>query len=235
MEKRQPIIRELAAAGIVLPDGPIAPPYAVPAGYFEAFAAAVLARICREEAAAELQEISPLLAGLSRKMPFEVPQGYFEAAPVAAAPELPALLADIDRRMPYAVPEGYFATLPELMLKASAPKAKVVAMRPVRWMRMAAAAVIATAMAVGVWFYTQPAASLSADPQAWVQKRLTGVPDGALEEFIETADPVHGAELAQSQRPKAEVRQLLNDVSDKEVDAFLEQVPTDDESLNMIN
>jgi hypothetical protein len=174
------------------------------------------------------------LAGLSRKMPFEVPQGYFEAPPAIAEPELPALLAGIDRRPPYMGPAGYFEALPERLLKQAAPKAKVVAMRPVRWMRMAAAAVVATAMAIGGWLYTHPSGSLSADPQAWVQKRLNGVPDGALEEFIQTADPVHGTDLAQS-APKAEVRQMLRDVSDNEMDAFLDQIPTDDESLNVIN
>jgi hypothetical protein len=232
MEPRQNIIRELNEAGIALPGELVATPYAVPLGYFEAFADAVLARLRRDEAREELEAISPLLASLSRKMPFEVPQGYFEAAPL---PVETSLLDGLSREMPYAVPAGYFESLPDALLRRVAPKAKVVAMRPVRWMRMAAAAVVATAMAIGSWLYTHPAPSLTANPQAWVQKRLNGVPDSALDKFIQTADPVHGNEVAQSQQPKNDVRQLLRDVSDNEMEAFLDQVPADDESLTAIN
>ncbi|RYZ22003.1 MAG: hypothetical protein EOO16_10800 [Chitinophagaceae bacterium] len=230
MKTRQQINQELHAAGISLPGELVAAPYAVPAGYFESFAAAVLDRIRREDAASELQELSPLLAGLPKKMPFEVPQGYFAAPviPVAGEP-----LEGLTRALPYSVPAGYFESLPEILLEQVAPKAKVVRMQPVRWMRFASAAVVAAALAVGGWLYTRPAQSVEANPQAWVEKRLTNVPDGDLEEFIQTTDPAAGGELAQ--RSKTEVRQLLNDVSDKEMEAFLDQVPTDDESLNVIN
>ncbi|TCJ14159.1 hypothetical protein EPD60_09130 [Flaviaesturariibacter flavus] len=229
MKTRQHIIQELSAAGISLPGNLVAPPYAVPAGYFESFAATVLARIRREAAAAELEELSPLLAGIPKKMPFAVPQGYFEAPVLPAEAELPA---NWTRELPYTVPAGYFESLPQALLDRVAPKARVVRMRPVRWMRIASAAVVAAAMAIGGWLYTRPAQSLEANPKAWVEKRLTGVPDGDLDAFIQTTEPAAGLELAQ--RPKTEVGQLLHDVSDTEMEAFLDQVPTD-ESLHGFN
>ncbi|RYZ17128.1 MAG: hypothetical protein EOO16_24670, partial [Chitinophagaceae bacterium] len=74
MEPRKNIALELQEGGLQLPAGLHVPPYAVPEGYFAVFAATVLARIRREEAAAELQELSPLLAGLPKSMPFAVPE-----------------------------------------------------------------------------------------------------------------------------------------------------------------
>ncbi|MEJ0081252.1 MAG: hypothetical protein WDM78_09980 [Puia sp.] len=64
-------------------------PYAIPAGYFEDFADIVMYRI-RFEAEGfgevnsvtgpeEIAEISPLLAGLKNKNPYQVPTGYFES------------------------------------------------------------------------------------------------------------------------------------------------------------
>jgi len=55
--------------------------YRVPAGYFEGLAAQVLERIKALETsdpAEELNQISPFLAKLSKKMPYAAPQGYFD-------------------------------------------------------------------------------------------------------------------------------------------------------------
>ncbi|RYY99688.1 MAG: hypothetical protein EOO11_04115 [Chitinophagaceae bacterium] len=244
MTERRNIAQELQEAGSKLPADLTVLPYAVPAGFFEAFPGRLLARLHTEAApdpAAELESLSPLLAGLSRNMPFTVPEGYFGAAPaIPGVAELPALLATHDRKLPYAVPDGYFESLPGALLEAVRPKARVVPMlQRTRWYRTAAAAVVAGLLAIGGWFYSGSGSSTATDvataPAAWVEKRLNSVPDGDLEAFIETADPAQGANLASSSPRKAEVRSLLNDVSDTEMAAFLEQVPTDDEHLTMIN
>ena len=53
--------------------------YSVPVGYFEGFAQSVIQRLKNESlsSSGELEEIAPFLASLPKKMPFEVPQGYF--------------------------------------------------------------------------------------------------------------------------------------------------------------
>ncbi|RYY90488.1 MAG: hypothetical protein EOO15_02325 [Chitinophagaceae bacterium] len=223
MEPRKNIALELQEAGVNLPAGLIVAPYAVPHGYFAAFADTVLARIRQQETAAELEELSPLLAGLSKKMPFAVPDGYFAEVPV------PSLLDSIDRGMPYSVPSGYFDSLPETLLAKVAPQeAKVVRMRP-RWIRMAAAAVVGGIIAVGGWIYeTRVPASPGVRAEIAVQNGLKSVPDQALDEFIENTDPAASASLASNGNTHSEVKSMLNDVPVSEMDAFLEQVPLDD-------
>jgi hypothetical protein len=91
METRKQILTELLEIAPVLGgSGVFRVPYVVPAGYFEGFAEILMNRI-RFEAAAlgdpannvssqeEISEISPLLAGLKNKNPYQVPQGYFES------------------------------------------------------------------------------------------------------------------------------------------------------------
>ncbi|GAA4321211.1 hypothetical protein [Flaviaesturariibacter amylovorans] len=244
MTERRHIAEELHGLGSTLPHGPTGIPYAVPEGFFDAFPGTLLARLhevaATDDPKAELEGLSPLLAGLPKRMPFSVPEGFFGATPaLPGAPELPALLSAHDRRMPYTVPGGYFESLPETLLEAVRPKAKVVPLGRRPWYRTAAAAAVVGLLAIGGWFYsgsgTGTTPDVAANPEAWVEKRLNSVPDQALEEFIETADPVHGADLARNEPRKAEVNSLLSDVSDQEMAAFLEQVPTDDEHLNAIN
>lgn len=75
----------------------IAMPYTAPQGYFDGLAASVMAKINTNkvqhgsEAAAELQELSPLLAGIGKQMPYQVPVGYFQQLSVTIpAEEKPA-------------------------------------------------------------------------------------------------------------------------------------------------
>src|SRR5689334_9713028 len=56
-------------------------PFSVPEGYFEGFAASVMNRIHNPalSAAAEIAELSPLLSAISRTMPYQLPEGYFQS------------------------------------------------------------------------------------------------------------------------------------------------------------
>ena len=68
--------------------GVLRAPYDIPAGYFEDFADILMYRIRFEaegfgelnsvSAPEEIAEISPLLAGLKNRIPYQVPVGYFE-------------------------------------------------------------------------------------------------------------------------------------------------------------
>ena len=54
--------------------------YSVPKGYFEGFAASMLEKVKTDKAVTasdELEALAPFLAGISKKMPFTVPEGYF--------------------------------------------------------------------------------------------------------------------------------------------------------------
>jgi len=238
MNSRIPIINELKELNSNLPSESSPNPYAVPAGYFEGLADAVLAKIKGESAASEIAELSPFLAGLSRKMPYEVPAGFFGATDLSSITkeeELPQILKEL-RTMPYHVPQGYFESFPEMMLaRIAQPKAKVVSMK--RWMRIAAAAVIATVIAVSGYIYFTTPNDISVDNPEWMAKSLKDVDTKELQEFIQQTDVT----IAQTPKPKLapakklEVKSLLNDVSTEELESFLEDVPVEDEEMILLN
>jgi hypothetical protein len=60
----------------------------------------------------ELQEVAPTLANISKQMPFEIPDGYFEIFPMLMLEQVaPTPIVEQD------VPEGYFNSFPEMMLQ----------------------------------------------------------------------------------------------------------------------
>lgn len=77
MKKGKEIADELKgiAPGMPLLDTPA---YSVPEGYFDALPGMIMQRL---EATPEQEDLSPLLTGLSRKMPDSVPEGYFDTLP----------------------------------------------------------------------------------------------------------------------------------------------------------
>ncbi|MES2883135.1 MAG: hypothetical protein V4676_13375, partial [Bacteroidota bacterium] len=109
-------------------------PVSVPDGYFEGLAASVMARIkdAEESAAAEIENLSPLLAGISREMPLELPAGYFEnnladLAIVVKDEQPSVLLSNISRQMPNELPVDYFENLSVDIFKKTSPvQAKVI-------------------------------------------------------------------------------------------------------------
>jgi hypothetical protein len=230
MQTRETIQQELREAGTNLQVGLTRMPFSVPESYFENLSANLLARVRSDDARAELAGLSPLLAGLSRKMPFTVPQDFFAKT---VTPETTSMLDGMSRVMPYRIPAGYFEELPAgLLQRVAAKPARVVSM-PARtgWMRIAAAAVVAGALAIGGWLYQEkPAATGTANTEAWVQKRLNNMPDQALEEFIQTTAPSANSGIAATTGTRADVRKMLHDVPDNEMDAFLDQIPADEDS-----
>lgn len=225
-------------------------PFAVPAGYFEGFPdrmlvlARALASIPIEivetaGAAEETAVLSPLLAGLSKKMPFDVPEGYFESATIP----VPGLLDRLEKSNTYTVPEGYFDLFPELMLKRVQTHdkgAKVISIGR-SWMRYAAAAVVTAVIAVGGWMYLQrdqvitPAATGN-DLSLQLQRDLNQLSDDAILDFNEattTEVPANSlASIDNDDLNAADIHFLLEDVSDKALQDFLNlEKPNKDELL----
>lgn len=246
MNSRTHISDELRELNSSLPAYAKEPVFTVPDGYFEHFAASVLAKVKAIEAASvndELSHLSPLLAAIPRTMPYSLPENYFagldSGLPALLEEEvLPSVLGEHHRRMPYETPAGYFETLPgSVLARVERPGAKVVPMRTRGWMRVAAAAVVAGVMALSGYLYfggSSNTPDFQSNPEEWVAKKLKGVSTDALEDFIQTADATpNGTSTARGRGP--EVRSMLKDVSDRELENFLEQVPTDDEELSVIN
>jgi hypothetical protein len=243
MNKQITIQEELKELNIELPFESGLKIYTVPEGYFEGFAASVLQRIKAGQGSAseEISSLSPLLASLSKAMPFSVPEGYFsknteELSGLMNEEILPEILQGL-KETPYGVPAGYFENLPALILKKVNPKqAKVISMSSSRkWMGYAAAAVMAGVIAISSFLYfgNNQTVDPSSQPHEWVAKKLKNVPDKELDEFISTAS-VGTTSIAKTDGADNTVRKLLKDVPDSELDKFLDEVSVE-EDLSLVN
>ena len=81
MENRKDILTELKEISPILA-GDLQVPYNLPAGYFETLPQVILARMAQSVPVfhSELEEIAPLLNGVSRQNVYSVPSGYFDRA-----------------------------------------------------------------------------------------------------------------------------------------------------------
>ena len=212
--------------------------YHVPEGYFEGFAASVLAKIKGtgnfSGPAEEIALLSPLLAGISRKMPYSVPDNYFSdnivSLPAFTSDEESLVLSFIEKEMPYEVPRGYFASVPETVLEKLNSRRKTVPFIRRKWMHLAAAAVVAGIITLSGLAYFNSGPSVK-DP---VAVEIKNASTEELNAFVKTTDISMTDENSTAQN-NSDVRQLLKDVSDNELEAFLEQIPTDDEEDFDIN
>lgn len=221
-------------------------PYQVPNGYFESLPELIMARVRLNglNAAEEISELSPLLAGLSRKMPFDVPGNYF----ATTAGNLEAITSDedslvlsfISKEMPYQVPTGYFANFPDQMLeKLPRHQAKVIPVMRRKWMRMAVAASVTAIMAISGFLYFNNRNEIAPAGNETVSTELKDVSTEELDAFIRNATGGKQPEANDNITASEDASALLNDVSDKELEAFLSGVPLDempaaDESLDLL-
>ncbi|MGZ5285712.1 MAG: hypothetical protein ACXWB9_00940 [Flavisolibacter sp.] len=221
-------------------------PYQVPQGYFEGLPAAILARIKLDQldATEEIFELSPLLAGLSRKMPFEVPRDYFGNNAITLqeinVEEESLVLSFINKDMPYEVPAGYFANFPEKMLeKLTRQEAKVIPIMRRKWMRMAVAATLTGIMAISGFLYFNNRNEISPAGTETVSNELKQVSSEELDAFIKSTTAGNQPSASDNVTASEDANDLLNDVSDKELEAFLsgvpvEDLPASDENLDML-
>jgi hypothetical protein len=222
-------------------------PYSVPEGYFEGLAASVLAKVKGEvpvSASEEIAELSPLLAGISKKLPYSVPENYFSLnieglEAFTSETEESLVLSFIEKEMPYQVPAGYFANVPEQVLdKVSGRGAKVVPLMKRKWMRLAVAAMITGAVAIsGITYFNNRGGNNTTTGSDPVAVELKKVSTEELNEFISNT----AVDLTDDKAPvtakntsrKTETKKMFADVSDKELDAFLSQVPTEDDEIDI--
>lgn len=253
MNSRTAILNELRSLDSHLPLT-ASPSFSVPEGYFENLAASVLARVKTGDALtseAEINGLSPLLAGISKKMPYSVPSFYFTdnlpTTPVSQTEAATPVLSAIGKEMPYAVPETYFDDLPALLLsRVSEPKTKVVPLFRRRWMQTAAAAVVAGGLLVGglqifknkptqeeaVMTTADTASTLIAEAKPRIQPEIKKVSTEDLQNFVKSI-PATADVSSKKEVSKKEVANLLKDVSVNDMEDFLSAVPQPDEDLSV--
>lgn len=235
------ILQELQELNSSLaPDTP-AMGYQVPEGYFESLAAQILQRIRAMEAitpAEELEQLSPLLAGISKQLPYTVPEGYFASLEPSIAfyedksaeeelEQISPLLGSLSKQHPFTVPEGYFEKplLPVMEEKKEAP---VVRIAPRKWFGYAIAASVTAIITLSAVLWLSPKSTPGANkqPYAWIEKNMKKVSTEDISKFVELTDETM-PDIAKASA-RADIQGLLKNVSDKEIQDFLKDIPADE-------
>jgi hypothetical protein len=239
MTQRDNILQELNEIGGTLENGTPQNVYVVPAGFFETFSDQVLARIN-----------SPLSNDALKKDPYSIPDNYFDgleerlmqairenADYQTAKEELESIspfLNGLKKETPYNVPQGYFENLSAAINK---PKAKVISITHRRWFRYAAAAVIVGIIITSVFLVQGKKSSIdpNKNPAGWVAKNVKATPD-QLDEFINLADEeaTKNSVANKFEKPE-EIKELIKDVSDKEIQDFLKETSVLDDNTSSLN
>ena len=237
MTNRNTILNELRDLDSTL--GNMSPQnlYTVPYGYFEGLPTQIMNRIRALEATnakEELEYLSPLLSSVSKEMPYAVPAGYFQnlsgsilhyvSADKTSEEEIESLsplLSSLKNKNPYSVPAGYFESLET---KTEKKETKVISITKRRWYRMSiAAAVVGVVAITGLLLLNRDKINIDKNPQAWVKKNVINkVSNEKIDEFVTLVTP-NGAQKTEYNEAaaQAEVKELMKDVSQKEIDAFL--------------
>ena len=159
----------------------------------------------------ELREMGSPLADMPRRMPYAVPDNYFEGAEeriLAVAGGLPGVKAEL----PYGVPQGYFEVLPEKMLAASKQADK--GTRTVTFvprMQWATAAVLVLMISLGGYITFR--GQVMSEPE----HLLSSVPASEIRAYVENRYEItemHGSadsKLSGLQLNKREIESYLND------------------------
>lgn len=197
MTQRDKILQELHDLKSALADAGLQNAYQAPAGYFDGLADEILKRVKALEsttAAEELANLSPLLSRISKEMPYSIAGGYFENLQ------------------------------PVVDTKNSGSKAKLVSITSRKWWRYAAAAVVIgfAGATVGLLLLNNKDIDPVSKSYDWVKTNLKNVSTADINEFVEITSTA--TTDAMKVDAKEETSNLLKDVSDKEIQDFLNDI-----------
>lgn len=241
MTNRNTILNELNELDSVLGNYSPQNIYTVPNGYFEGLPTQVINRIKALEARdakEELGFLSPLLRNASKEMPYLVPVGFFQnfadsvmqrinersADPQTSKEEIESLsplLSSLKNKNPYSIPAGYFENIQAPVEKK---EVKVVSITRRRIYRLAAAAVVIGIIVIGGLLFTKPnSPDPNKDPQAWVEKNVINnkkISTDKIDELVTLVNDENSKPENETTK-QAEIKDLLKDVSEKEIEDFL--------------
>jgi len=240
MTNRNTILNELADLGSMLATHDPQNIYAVPSGYFEDLADQILNRIKALEAndaKEELLYLSPFLSNVSKEMPYKVPAGFFQDLTEDVLKKiskyedhqtceeeieaLSPLLSSLKNKNPYSIPAGYFE---KLETRVEKKETKVISITRRRWYRLAiAAAVIGIVAISGLAIFRPKPVDPNKNPQAWIEKNVDKkVSKDKIDEFVKLAeDGSTNVAYEKDDVKHAEIKELMKDVPEKEIEAFL--------------
>ena len=232
---RKDIIQELNELGSSLAVIPSQNVYAVPEGYFEAFASSVLKKV-------SIEDSGLFLSQLTKSNPYNVQVGYFDGLAenvmnaVRNHPDylnsqqeletISPLLHSLKKEPVFSVPENYFENF--TVATNHKQPAKVVGMFSRKLVRYAAAAVITGAIAVtGLMIYKNGGGPSGPDKiMARVAKDVKKIDDvkqlDNLAEFMDGG--LNEKDIAANTKPKnVDVENLLKDISADELKEFSDE------------
>lgn len=221
----------------------------LPDGYFDTLADTILNKIkTRDNAAEELENLSPVLHNLPQQNVFTVPEGYFEALPAAVLgsistvddtgaelSELSPALLDIRNKNVFTVPEGYFESLADQIIHTTKPvQAKLVSMRSrtSSFLRYAVAAVFTGVIALGVYQFTANETKVLPDFYANAQQikdvdaELAKVSDDDIIKYLQAnGENIDAQTLASNITNESELPEQVDYLTDdKALDKFLDNI-----------
>jgi hypothetical protein len=173
-------------------------------------------------------------------MPYTIPAGYFEYLennvlgtihasddyqdPKEELGTISPFLSGLKKQIPYSVPQGYFETV-----TPARPAVKVISLAKRKWFRYAAAAMLTGLITLAGLLYFNSRNQLDPveQPYAWIKKSIKKVDNKTLDAFVKLADEElpAPADMASTPVKPEEIKELLKDVSDKEIQEFLDETP----------
>ena len=232
-------MNELADLGSGLKDHDPQNIYAVPAGYFEGLADQVLNRIKALEsidAKDELKFLSPLLSKVSKETPYSVPAGFFQSlsedvlmridekenhqTSKEEIESLSPLLSRLKNKNTYSVPAGYFNALESNVEKK---ETKVISITRSKVYRLAAAAIVIGIVVIGGLLFIKQGQVSVDNPHAWIEKNVKKVDKAKIDELVSltNGDTNDKSDNDSDVVKKAEIKELMKDVPEKEIEEFL--------------
>lgn len=232
MNVHDDIIKELKEMSVCFPEKTEGKVFSIPDGYFQEFPNEMLEQVRCAKAEANLTKV----------LPFYLPQGYFESfaekvkekwlsIPADEETEmLSPLLAGLRDKPTYARPE-------ESYFDVTIPASNVVPLsdglhpgeRRIKWMRwVAAVAVICILSIGGAAFLSNSSSQEVGFPENNIQVALAAIPDEVILQYLNDNMDTYELysnvpEQSSTIQISADEEQLLNSISDKEIEQMLEE------------
>jgi hypothetical protein len=186
----------------------------------------------------EANELSPLLEGIGKRMPFSFPADYFDSfannilqlakdsskSVESELEEIAPFLNKLSKKPVQSIPEGYFNNFSI----AQKQEAKLVQLPTIRkWMTYAAAAMIAGILITAGFMYNKKAASFDFDyySKMDVPAALNQVTDDELQNYLNSTASLSGIEQLTIPEDIENINQgNFQQISDDELKEYLKEI-----------
>jgi len=143
---------------------------------------------------------------------------------------LSPFLSSLKNKNPYSVPAGYFEALESKVVRKDSfgekKETKVISITRRRWYRLAVAAVVIGILVIsGLLFINRNnKVTIAKNPGKWIEKNVVDkVNKDKIDEFVTLANDDNSEKVDDQSdaAKKAEIKELMKDVPEKEIEEFL--------------